>query len=84
MPTCFFISEDNPCIYREGEMCKSKTSGCGMQVVEKVPEKKGYVRQERWYEKYYRKREQMSPEEVQLWRNVSRNIQKREENVPFY
>lgn len=53
---CLLKSDVNQCQYLgENQKCNAPDSKCGMLVKLKAdePEKDPYVRQPRWYEKYY-------------------------------
>ena len=53
---CALPPEINNCQYFSGkDGCLATHSGCGMlKKYEEEPEPKGYVRKERWYERYYK------------------------------
>lgn len=53
---CSLDKEINKCNFFENELCKNKKK-CSFQVLEENPNiTEKYEREERWYEKYYRKR----------------------------
>ena len=54
---CLLDPQYNECQYKgEGKTCNAPHSNCGMlfTVEEKEKPRSKYVRQPRWYEKYYR------------------------------
>lgn len=68
MYECSFVSDLNTCPYRMGALCQSFEKGCSFKVEPPVKvgtlasQAKGYVRKERWYEKYYEARERRAKE----------------------
>lgn len=58
MKICLLPKENNKCRFFDKEKmeCHNKVVGCGFQKIEKINDKNasGYVRKERWYEKYYK------------------------------
>lgn len=50
---CTLEKSINHCSYFDGDQyCNNPDTSCGMLHIEK--KKKEYIREERWYEKYYR------------------------------
>lgn len=51
---CTLAKEYNHCPHFDGkQFCTSPETSCGMLLTQKNPKK--YVREERWYEQYYKK-----------------------------
>lgn len=56
MRVCILDADTNRCIYfKDGKYCEAKETSCGMMSKDEEHSKQKYVRQPRWYEKYYRK-----------------------------
>lgn len=54
---CILSTEINNCPFcNKGNMICNNEKSCAFQEKEVVQEKEKYVREERWYEKYYRRK----------------------------
>ena len=53
MNICTLDRDINKCPFFENEICKNKNK-CSYQVAHETNNSHRYVREERWYEKYYR------------------------------
>lgn len=56
MRLCTLDADINKCIYfKNGKYCNANDSKCGMIGEEGKKPKQKYIRQTRWYEKYYKR-----------------------------
>lgn len=51
---CTLKASINKCPYFDNEECKAENTQCAFFLQEKETERDAYVREERWYEKYYK------------------------------